>query len=107
MTRVAATMLDAVAMPRPRDANRHVSQRLRELRIERGLSQRGVAELLTRVSGSKWAFQAVSRAELCQGTYIRRWSVDDLYMLSAAFGVPASYFLPEEFTVRAGCTGRD
>ena len=84
------------SISRRRDANRYVSERLRELRAERGLSQREAGELLTRASGSKWTFQAVSRAELCRGTYIRRWSVDDLYTLATTFDVPVSYFLPNE-----------
>jgi transcriptional regulator with XRE-family HTH domain len=76
--------------------NRYVSERLRQLRLERGLSQRQAATLLTRISDVHWTAQAISRAETGQGTYIRRWSVDDLYMLTAAFDVPVSYFLPDE-----------
>ena len=74
--------------------NRYVSERLRDVRKERGLSQRRVAELLNDFSDAKWNIQTVSRAELCDGPYIKRWNVDDLFALASAFEVPVSYFLP-------------
>lgn len=84
------------AATKARTANRHVSQRLRELRRVRGLSQRQAAELLSATTGARWTVQSLSRAELCRGTYIRRWSVDDLCSLATAFDVPVTYFLPGE-----------
>ena len=74
--------------------NRYVSERLRDLRRQRGLSQRRAAELLNGFSDARWNIQTVSRAELCDGPYIKRWNVDDLFALASAFAVPVSYFLP-------------
>jgi transcriptional regulator with XRE-family HTH domain len=85
---------------RERTANRHVSQRLRELRRSRGLSQSQTAELLNAATGSRWTMQSISRAELCRGAYIHRWSVDDLWALAAAFDVPITYFLQDQVTPR-------
>lgn len=73
--------------------NRYVSQRLRELRIAKGLSQTAAGQLIARHVAGAWRVQAVSRAELCEGREIKRWNVDDIYGLAAAFEVPVSYFL--------------
>lgn len=83
---------------RARDVNRYVSQSLRSIRHARRLSQQQTCELLAAHSDSRWTVQAVSRAERCEGTYIKRWNVDDLYVLATAFAVPVSYFLPEPVT---------
>lgn len=79
---------------RTRDVNSYVSQRLRQIRTERGLSQSAAGELLEKHIAGRWPVQTVSRAELCDGTYIKRWNVDDVFGLAAAFEVPVSYFLP-------------
>jgi transcriptional regulator with XRE-family HTH domain len=78
-----------------RDANAYVSARFRLLRRERDLSQADVSRLLSATYGARWTIQAVSRAELCRGDFIKRWSVDDLLLLAEAFDVPATYFLPD------------
>lgn len=77
-----------------RDVNRYVSERLRQIRLERGLSQTEAGRRLSQFSAASWRAQAVSRAELCKGTYTKRWNVDDLYDLAEAFEVPVSFFLP-------------
>jgi transcriptional regulator with XRE-family HTH domain len=98
---------------RDREVNRYVSQRVRELRMARGLNQSQAAALLARFSDAAWSGKVLSRAELCEGVFIKRWNVDDLYALSAAFEVPVSYFLPTPNvllgagrTVRAGSRRR-
>jgi transcriptional regulator with XRE-family HTH domain len=80
---------------RGREVNRYVSLRLRQLRTQRGLSQKQAGDLLSTLTRTRWSVQAVSRAELCDGVYIKRWNVDDLYVLAAAFDVPVAYFLPQ------------
>lgn len=78
---------------RTRDVNSYVSERLRQIRGERSLSQSKTGELLSVFVPGKWTVQAVSRAERCDGPYIKRWSVDDIYGLASAFEVPVTYFL--------------
>lgn len=75
------------------EANRYVSQRVKELRKARGLTQHALADMLRCNTTYNWTTQTVSIAERCEGTHIKRWSVDDLYALSDAFAVPVSYFL--------------
>jgi transcriptional regulator with XRE-family HTH domain len=83
------------SIQRSRDANAFVSTRLRELRKERGMSQPAAAAYLKDFTGYNWSSQSLSRAEICDGPLIKRWNVDDLYALAAAFGVPVTHFLRE------------
>lgn len=80
---------------RSRQANAYVSERLRDLRKEHGMSQAQLAAFLKERTVYSWTVQSVSRAEICEGPLIKRWCVDDLYALSEAFDVPVAYFLPE------------
>ena len=56
------------------------------------MSQTAAGQLLEQFVAGAWPVQAVSRAEVCDGEYIKRWNVDDVCGLAAAFKVPVSYF---------------
>src|SRR6202167_6115007 len=74
--------------------NQVVAGNLVRLRQRRGLTQAGVARLLSSVAGKEWSEAMVAHAERSvTGNRVREFTADDLVTLARAFDVPVLYSL--------------
>lgn len=70
-----------------------VAARMRQVRLDRGLSQEQLGEKLTGIHGKRWWPQAVSAAEKGR----RMFTVEDLAVISLALQYPITlFFEPSE-----------
>lgn len=84
------------------DVNAVVSYNVRAIRERRGMTQTGVAERLSQLTGHLLPQASISAMERgFDGERRRRFDAHELYLLSVVFDVPIAYF----FIPPAGMTG--